>query len=122
MILIPKKNRKKGFTLIELIVVVAILAILAAIAVPSFIGLQQQAKLSVDKANASIMCGAINVNNTLAESDTTKTKVEDVEKGKFSWDDTITALGTLAPKYDSSLDSAASAALISVAGGVASIQ
>jgi prepilin-type N-terminal cleavage/methylation domain-containing protein len=60
MLIKPRKNRKKGFTLIELIVVVAILAILAAIAVPSFVGLQARAQEGVDIANASAIAGAMN--------------------------------------------------------------
>jgi type IV pilus assembly protein PilA len=43
------KNRK-GFTLIELIVVLAVLAIIMAIAVPRFIGVREQAKLDSDMA------------------------------------------------------------------------
>jgi len=39
-----KKNRKKGFTLVEVIVVLVILAILAAIAIPALTGY-------IDKAN-----------------------------------------------------------------------
>ena len=47
------KNRyKKGFTLIELIVVIAILATLAAIALPSMTGLIKKAKMRVDATNA----------------------------------------------------------------------
>lgn len=62
MLLKVRKN-KKGFTLIELIVVVAILAILAAIAVPQFIGLQNTAKQAVAKANASTVASTVNVFN-----------------------------------------------------------
>ncbi len=58
------KNRK-GFTLIELIVVIAIVAILAAIAIPSFIGLTNEATTSKNYATAVEMASAINVYNTL---------------------------------------------------------
>ena len=39
-----KKTNKKGFTLIELIVVIAILGILAAVLIPRFTGFQDKAK------------------------------------------------------------------------------
>ena len=41
---------KKGFTLIELIVVLAVLAIIMAIAVPRFSGVREQAKVDADMA------------------------------------------------------------------------
>lgn len=55
-----RKNRKKGFTLIELIIVIAILAILAAIAIPMFSGITKSANDAVDKANASNIATAYN--------------------------------------------------------------
>lgn len=49
------KVNKKGFTLIEMIVVIAIIGILAAILVPSMVGYLETAKESREEANAKMV-------------------------------------------------------------------
>jgi len=50
---------RKGFTLIELVVVVAVIAILAAIAIPSYLGIQKKAARSEAKANLEALALAL---------------------------------------------------------------
>jgi prepilin-type N-terminal cleavage/methylation domain-containing protein len=49
------KNKKKGFTLIELIVVMAILAILVALGAPRFIGYTKDSQVTAQAADAKII-------------------------------------------------------------------
>ena len=51
-------KNKKGFTLVELIVVIAILGILALFLVPQFMGYATDAKLQVAKANTRTVWSA----------------------------------------------------------------
>lgn len=90
---LKRKNSKKGFTLIELIVVIAILAILAAIAIPRFTRTQESAKLSADQATARTIASAL----TLAEAS------GDFIRGTsgYTYKSTITAGTAVANTYDS---------------------
>lgn len=87
---------QKGFTLVELIVVIAIIAILAAVAIPNFIGLQNRAQRGVDIANATAIASAMNMYNLTA-----------TEKLDASYVETLAAfstvknkIGDLWPRFD----------------------
>jgi prepilin-type N-terminal cleavage/methylation domain-containing protein len=56
--IINKLKNKRGFTLIELIVVLAVLAIILAIAVPRFIGIQKQARIDSDYSTGALIAKA----------------------------------------------------------------
>ncbi len=56
--LINSLKNRKGFTLIELIVVLAVLAIIMAIAVPRFLGIQEDARESADESTGAMLAKA----------------------------------------------------------------
>lgn len=65
-----KKLNKKGFTLIELIVVIAILAILAAILIPAVTGYISKAEQARDAANCRSLYAQTSL-ETMLEQDPT---------------------------------------------------
>jgi len=70
---VKKINNKKGFTLVELVVVIAVLAILSAIAVPRFSSMQLNAQQKADEASARTIASAVTMalaknNGTLPEA------------------------------------------------------
>ncbi len=54
-------KKEKGFTLIELVIVLILLGLLAAVAVPKFVDLQDQAKKNAIKGSLATVRSAINI-------------------------------------------------------------
>ena len=55
-----KKSNRKGFTLVELVVVIAIIGILAAILVPTMMNYVKQSKLKTANSNAKLVFTTVN--------------------------------------------------------------
>ena len=80
------KNNKKGFTLIEMIVVIVIIAILVALAVPAVMGYVDDAREA--KLRAAASAGTTTMQTAMAKSESLgeldKTKLDDIVKSGIS--------------------------------------
>ena len=80
-----KTNRKKGFTLMELLIVIAIIVVLVAIAIPVFSNQLEKAKEATDAANIRAAYAEAASEALLTDEDVTVTSVE-MAQADGGWD------------------------------------
>ena len=81
-------KKKKGFTLIELIIVIAIIAILATIAIPKFATIRKNANITTDIANAKNIHSIVaqGIANEKISATTSLTSADDAIKNSIDAD------------------------------------
>ncbi len=94
-----KVKEEKGFTLVELLIVIAILAVLAVLAVPRFINMQADAAAKACLSNRASLETAIEQYNYYASQNTSSTTIETIGNGtdEVPAGDLKTALTTAIP-------------------------
>lgn len=108
------QKKKKGFTLIELIIVIAIIAILAAIAIPKFSSITKSANVKADISNAKTIESAVTKlvaenklpagTYTVKDTATIADELQTVPTGKFTsgnFSVTVDANGKVVVSIDS---------------------
>lgn len=73
------KNNKKGFTLVELVIVVAVMAVLVAVAIPTVSSIVNSAQEAVDNSNARTIESLIKLAQAEVASGNTTLSAQDID-------------------------------------------
>lgn len=87
-----KKLSNKGFTLVELIIVIAILAIIMMIAVPRLSEIRESSHVKADKATAAQIANAVRIWYTERDTEGEKVISAGIESGEGAGEQGITVL------------------------------
>ena len=85
-----KRNNKKGFTIVELVIVIAVIAILSTVLIPTFGGITAKANKSAAEQ--------------MARNGYTENYAKDLSDGKIDGQDTTATPSTLDANYKVSAD------------------
>lgn len=78
-------KRQKGFTLVELLIVVVIIGILVSISIPIFTAQMHKAKVAADWANLRAYYAEIQADYMSTQQQNPKVKVIDVAGSDYDW-------------------------------------
>ena len=78
-------KRQKGFTLVELLIVVVIIGILVSISIPIFMAQMHKAEVAADWANLRAYYAEIQADYMSTQKQNPKVKVIDVAESDYDW-------------------------------------
>ena len=102
------KKLKKGFTLVELVIVIAVIAVLAAVLIPTFSGIVQKSKVTADiqtcEAINTVIATAESMDEVVAEMEANDIPVSKLSataaNHKFLWDETSKQMLLMNAKFE----------------------
>ena len=94
-------NKNKGFTLVEMLVVIAIIAVLVAIIVPTAVGATKKASAAADAANLRSVLGEANAGFIIDDIEAVKAMIRSQNIKSKMYPDAEIVLGYIEPAvYD----------------------